>query len=76
MRPLTVDLQLLEAIEHYADATIADHVLLDCVMAERPSASLWDISHAALYAATDATRRDTRITVRLYNFAMNVRRSA
>jgi hypothetical protein len=74
MRPLTVDLQLLEAIEHHAHATIADHVLLDRVSAECPSASLRDISHAALYAATDATRQDVRITVQLYNFALNVRR--
>jgi hypothetical protein len=76
MRPLTVDLQLLEAIENHADATIADHVLPDRVMAKCPLASLRDISHAALYAATDATRQDARITVRLYNFAMNVRRLA
>ena len=76
MRPFTVDLHLLEAIEHHVDAAIADQVLLDRVLAECPSASFQDVSHAALYAATDATRQDVRTTVRLYNFAMNVRRWA
>lgn len=74
MRPLTVDLQLLDAIEHHTNAAIEDRDLLDRVSAECPSASLRDISHAALYAATDATRQDVRITVQLYNFALNVRR--
>ena len=76
MRPFTIDIQLLEAIEHHADASIADSALLGQVMAECPSASLREISRAALYAATDASRLDVRVTERLYNFAMAIRRAA
>lgn len=75
MRPSTIDMQLVEAIEHHADDAIADNALLGRVMAECPSASLRDISRAALYAATDATRQDVGLTVRLYNFAMTIRRA-
>jgi hypothetical protein len=76
MRPFTIDMQLIEAIEHYADTSIGNSVLLGQVIAECPSASLQEISRAALYAATNATCQDLRITERLYNFAMNVRMAA
>jgi hypothetical protein len=76
MRPFTIDMQLIEAIEHHADASIGDSALLGQVMAECPSASLREISRAALYAATDATRPDVRVTERLYNFAMSILRAA
>jgi hypothetical protein len=73
MRLSTIDMLLVKAIEHHADFCIADNALLDHVVAECPSASLRDISRAALYAATDATRQNVQITVRLYNFALNIR---
>jgi hypothetical protein len=75
VRPFTIDMQLIEAIERYADLAVGDPVLLGQVVAECPSASLREISRAALFAATDASRTDIRVTERLFNFAMAVRKA-
>jgi hypothetical protein len=68
-------MQVIEVIERRANVTVGDAVLLGQVVAECPSASLREISRAALFAATDASRANVRVTERLFNFAMAVRRA-
>jgi hypothetical protein len=75
MRPFTIDMQLIEAVERHADPAVEDTALLGQVLAECPSASLREISRAALFAATDASRSDVRVTERLFHFAMSVRKA-
>jgi hypothetical protein len=76
MSPVTIDAQLIEAVERHVDASIDDKGLLQHVATECPLASLREISRAALYAATDISREDVRVSARLYYFAMNVRKAA
>ncbi len=76
MSPVTIDAHLVEAVERHASASIHDKALLQHVATECPSASLREISRAALYAATDTSRQDVRVAARLYYFAAKVRRAA
>ena len=75
MFPVTIDTQLVKAVERHVNASIDDRALLQQVAMECPSASLREVSRAALYAATDASREDVRVAARLYYFAMNVRKA-
>jgi hypothetical protein len=65
MSPITID-------AHFID----DKALIKQVSTECPTATLREISRAALYGATDVSRQDVRIAARLYYFAVNVRRAA
>ena len=74
--PYSIDQQLVDAIERYADAGVTHDALLGRVRANRPAASLRDIARAALYAATNPTPANAAMIVRLYAFALAVRRVA
>jgi hypothetical protein len=76
MSPITIDAQLVEVVEHHVNASVDDKALLQQVATACPSASLKEISRAALYAATDVSREDVRVSARLYYFTMNVRKAA
>ena len=75
MSPVAIDAQLVEAVERHVNASMDDRALLEQVETECPLASLREISRAALYAATDVSREDARVSGRLYYFAMNVRKA-
>jgi hypothetical protein len=75
MSPVTIDAHLVETVERHVNASIDDKALLQQVATECPLASLREISRAALYAATDVSREDVRVSARLYYFAMNVRKA-
>jgi hypothetical protein len=76
MGPFTISNQLIRAIERYADPNISDEILLEKVRAECPTASLREISRAALYATTDPFLANEAIIIRLFRFATTVRRMA
>jgi len=76
MSPYTIDTKLVDTIERHITASTNDRALLGCVREECPSASLREISRAALYAATDTSREDVRVAARLYYFAVKVRQAA
>jgi hypothetical protein len=73
MRPTTIRHALIQAVEKYADPHIGDRDLLGKLEADCPSASRVEVSRAALYASTDCTRQNIRVTKRLFDFAMTVR---
>ena len=74
--PYSIDQHLVETIERYAGVGVTHDALLGRVRANHPAASLRDIARAALYAATNSTPADEAMTVRLYDFALAVRRLA
>jgi hypothetical protein len=76
MCPTTISRDLIEAIETHITPTIGDKDLLTKLVSTSRSASKREIARAALYASTDAFRRDVMVTKRLFDFAMSVRRSA
>jgi hypothetical protein len=74
--PYSIDSRLVEAVERYVSLSLSHEALLGRVKAECPTASLWDIARAALYATTNPTPTHEAVTVRLYDFALTVRRMA
>jgi hypothetical protein len=72
--PYTIDQQLVETIEQYASVGLTHDGLLGRVSAHHPAATLRDIARAALYAVTNPAPANEALTVRLYHFALAVRR--
>jgi hypothetical protein len=70
--PFTISKHVIQAVERHAHPTIRDEDLLEKVSAECPSASLREISRAALYVTTDPFPPDETVTPRLFDFAMNL----
>jgi hypothetical protein len=74
--PYSIDSDLVEAVERHANLSLNHDALLGRVRTEYPAASLRDIARAALYATTDPAPANEAMTVRLYDFALTVRRMA
>ena len=74
--PYSIDFHLVEAIERYAPLSLDNDDLLGRVKSDHPTASPRDIARAALYATTDPAPSSEAMTVRLYDFALTVRRLA
>jgi hypothetical protein len=74
--PFSIDHRLVEAVEGYAASSLNHDALLGRVKAEHSEASLRDIVRAALYATTNPAPANEAMTVRLYDFAVTVRRMA
>jgi hypothetical protein len=73
--PYSIDYRLVEILVRHVMSLNHD-ALLGSVRAECPAASLRDIARAALYATTNPTPANAAMTVRLYDFAISVRRMA
>ena len=74
--PYSIDQHLVETIEQFAGLNLTHDGLLGRVSAHHPAATLRDIARAALYAAINPNPADEAMTVRLYDFALAVRRLA
>jgi hypothetical protein len=72
--PYSIDQQLVEIIERHASVGLTHDALLVRVSTSSPDATLRDIARAAFYATTNPAPANEAITIRLYDFAIAVRR--
>ncbi|QRM32546.1 CYTH domain-containing protein [Microvirga sp. VF16] len=65
---------ITRTLEELSTRAIANGELLQEVQRRHPQASAGDIMHAAFLSVTDPARRNSRLTSRMYDFALAARR--
>ena len=73
MTLLTIDEQILEAVQRHVREARTSTEMLHEVRRERPEAAAKDVARAALYAATDPFPTDYTVIARLFEFGMELR---